>query len=168
MKIKICFLFCFILFAFNASAQQNDIMPQSEIYEWPKDDAVKKKLDTWQDKKFGMIIHWGIYAVPGIIESWSICSEDWIGRDSTIKYEDYKKWYWGLSEKFNPTKFNPEQWAKAGKSAGMKYLVFTTKHHDGFAMFDTKESDYSIAKGPFATNARKDVAKYVLDRKSVV
>ncbi|WP_029276089.1 alpha-L-fucosidase [Pedobacter borealis] len=163
MKIKIYFFFCFVLIALNTFAQQNDIMPQSEIYEWPKDDAVKKKLDTWQDKKFGMIIHWGLYAVPGIIESWSICSEDWIDRDSTIKYEDYKKWYWGLNEKFNPTKFNPEQWAKAGKSAGMKYLVFTTKHHDGFAMFDTKQSDFSIAKGPFSTNAKKDVAKYVFD-----
>ncbi|WP_344852956.1 alpha-L-fucosidase [Pedobacter jeongneungensis] len=163
MKIKIYFLFCLTLFTLHSSAQQNDIMPQSEIYEWPKDAAVKQKLETWQDKKFGMIIHWGLYAVPGIIESWSICSEDWIERDSTIKYEDYKKWYWGQSEKFNPTKFNPEQWAKAGKDAGMKYLVFTTKHHDGFAMFDTKQSDFSIAKGPFSTNAKKDVVKYVFD-----
>jgi alpha-L-fucosidase len=163
MKIKIYFLFCLMLFVYRSSAQQNDIMPQSEIYEWPKDAAVKQKLETWQDKKFGMIIHWGLYAVPGIIESWSICSEDWIERDSTIKYEDYKKWYWGQSEKFNPTKFNPEQWAKAGKDAGMKYLVFTTKHHDGFAMFDTKQSDFSIAKGPFSANAKKDVAKYVFD-----
>jgi len=153
-------LICSINIAF---AQRNDILKESTKYEWPKDEAVKKKLEHWQDKKFGMIIHWGIYAVPGIIESWSICSEDWIERDSTMKYDDYKKWYWGLSEKFNPTAFNPEQWAKAGKDAGMKYLVFTTKHHDGFAMFDTKESDYSIAKGPFANNPKKDVAKYVFD-----
>ncbi|WP_145860117.1 alpha-L-fucosidase [Pedobacter suwonensis] len=163
MKLKNYIIFCLLLFAFTAFAQQNDIMPQSEIYEWPKDAAVKQKLEHWQDKKFGMIIHWGIYAVPGIIESWSICSEDWIERDSTMKYDDYKKWYWGLSEKFNPTAFNPEQWAKAGKDAGMKYLVFTTKHHDGFAMFDTKESNYSIAKGPFANNPKKDVARYVFD-----
>jgi len=146
-----------------AFAQRNDILKESTNYEWPTDPTVKQKLDTWQDKKFGMIIHWGLYAVPGIIESWSICSEDWIDRDSTIKYDDYKKWYWGLNGKFNPTKFNPDQWAKAGKSAGMKYLVFTTKHHDGFAMFDTKQSDFSIAKGPFSTNAKKDVAKYVFD-----
>ena len=110
-----------------------------------------------------MIVHWGLYAVPGIIESWSICSEDWIERDSTISYEAYKKWYWDFSKQFNPTKFDPEQWAKAGKDAGMKYLVFTTKHHDGFAMFDTKQSDFSIAKGPFANNPKADVAKYVFD-----
>ncbi|WP_428982696.1 alpha-L-fucosidase [Pedobacter rhodius] len=138
-------------------------MPQSTHYEAPTDPLVKQKLDNWQDKKFGMIIHWGLYAVPGIIESWSICSEDWIERDTTISYEDYKKWYWDFSKQFNPTKFNPEQWAKAGKNAGMKYLVFTTKHHDGFAMFDTKQSDFSIAKGPFANNPKADVAKYVFD-----
>jgi alpha-L-fucosidase len=162
MKIP-SLLIAFISCVNIAFAQRNDILKESTKYEWPKDEAVKKKLEHWQDQKFGMIIHWGLYAVPGIIESWSICSEDWIERDSTIKYDDYKKWYWGLSEKFNPTEFNPGQWAKAGKDAGMKYLVFTTKHHDGFAMFDTKESDYSIAKGPFANNPKKDVAKYVFD-----
>ncbi|MCZ4245559.1 alpha-L-fucosidase [Pedobacter punctiformis] len=144
-------------------AQQNGIHQQSTKYEWPSDPLVKEKLNNWQDKKFGMIIHWGLYSVPGIMESWNLCSEDWIDRDSTIAYEDYKKWYWGLSKDFNPVKFNPEQWAKAGKDAGMKYLVFTTKHHDGFAMFDTKESDFSIAKGPFANNPKADVAKYVFD-----
>ena len=144
-------------------AQRNDIVQQSTTYEWPKDPLVKEKLETWQDKKFGMIIHWGLYAVPGIIESWTLCSEDWIERDSTISYDDYKKWYWDFSKQFNPTKFNPEQWSAAGKRAGMKYLVFTTKHHDGFAMFDTKQSDFSIAKGPFASNPKADVAKYVFD-----
>ncbi|RNL51107.1 alpha-L-fucosidase [Pedobacter jejuensis] len=163
MKVKILIFFFAVLFFNSVNAQQNDIMPQSTHYEAPTDPLVKQKLDNWQDKKFGMIIHWGLYAVPGIIESWSICSEDWIERDTTISYDDYKKWYWDFSKQFNPTKFNPEQWAKAGKSAGMKYLVFTTKHHDGFAMFDTKESDFSIAKGPFANNAKADVAKYVFD-----
>ncbi|WP_412465921.1 alpha-L-fucosidase [Pedobacter sp. KLB.chiD] len=162
MKIP-SLLIAFICCINVAFAQRNDILKESTKYEWPEDPLVKEKLEHWQDQKFGMIIHWGIYAVPGIIESWSICSEDWIERDSTIKYDDYKKWYWGLNEKFNPTQFNPEQWAKAGKDAGMKYLVFTTKHHDGFAMFDTKESDYSIAKGPFANNPKKDVAKYVFE-----
>lgn len=147
----------------NISNAQNAEHPQSETYQWPSDPKVKQKLESWQDKKFGMIIHWGIYAVPGIVESWSICSEDWIGRDSTIAYEDYKKWYWDQSKQFNPVQFNPEEWARAGKAAGMKYLVFTTKHHDGFAMFDTKQSDFSIARGPFANNPKKDVAFHVFD-----
>ncbi|WP_374165094.1 alpha-L-fucosidase [Arcticibacter sp. MXS-1] len=152
----------FFVFCLGARSQQN-VHPQSSTYEWPSDPAVKQKLDKWQDQKFGMIIHWGVYAVPGMIESWALCSEDWIERDSTQSYDDFKKWYWGLSQKFNPVKFNPEQWAKAGKDAGMKYLVFTTKHHDGFCMFDTRQTDFSIAKGPFKGNPRADVAKYVFD-----
>jgi alpha-L-fucosidase len=142
---------------------QNGVHQQSTTYEWPTDQSVKAKLDTWQDQKFGMLIHWGLYAVPGIIESWELCSENWIERDSTIAYEDYKKWYWGLSKQFNPVKFNPEQWAQAGKDAGMKYMIFTTKHHDGFSMFDTKQSDFNIASGPFKGNPKADVAKYVFD-----
>ena len=142
---------------------QHDARQDTVHYAWPSDPLVKQKLDQWQDLKFGMIIHWGLYAVPGIIESWALCSEDWIERDSTISYDDFKKWYWGLKKDFNPVKFNPEQWAKAGKDAGMRYLVFTTKHHDGFCMFDTRQTDFKISDGPFKTNPRADVAKYVFE-----
>ncbi len=142
---------------------QNTLHPTSSDYQYPQDPLVAANLENWRDQKFGMIIHWGIYAVPGIIESWSICNEDWIDRDSTVRYDDYKRWYFGQSEKFNPVKFNPEQWAKAAKDAGMKYLVFTTKHHDGFSMFDTKYTDYKISTGPFKSNPRSNVTKYVFD-----
>lgn len=162
MNKPILLIAIILLLKMNAFSQPN-VHGQSTTYQWPSDPLVKNKLEKWQDQKFGMIIHWGLYAVPGIMESWNLCSEDWISRDSTIAYEDYKKWYWGLSEKFNPVNFNPEQWAKAGKSAGMKYLVFTTKHHDGFNMFDTKESDFKISNGPFKGNPKADVAKYVFD-----
>ncbi len=137
--------------------------PSSEEYQWPTDDLVNKKLNQWRDLKFGMIIHWGLYAVPGIVESWALCSENWIERDSTIAYDDFKKWYWGFSKTFNPVNFDPDQWAKAGKDAGMKYVVFTTKHHDGFCMFDTKQTDFKISAGPFRNNPKADVAKYVFD-----
>src|SRR5688500_4625517 len=102
---------------------QEAVHPQSATYEWPQDPLVRKKLDRWQDQKFGMINHWGLYAVPGMIESWALCSEDWIERDSTVSYPDFKKWYWGLQKDFNPTNFDPQQWARAGKAAGMRYLV---------------------------------------------
>ncbi len=147
----------------NAAAAQGNIHQQSTTYQWPTDPMVKEKLETWRDQKFGMIIHWGLYAVPGIIESWALCSEDWIERDSTMAYDDFKKWYWGLSKQFNPTQFNPEQWAQAAKDAGMRYLVFTTKHHDGFNMFDTKQTDFKITNGPFASNPRANVAKYIFE-----
>ncbi|WP_069658304.1 alpha-L-fucosidase [Arcticibacter eurypsychrophilus] len=160
--LKLFLLLCALFVGQSLFAQQG-VHQQSTTYEWPSDPQVKQKLDKWQDQKFGMIIHWGLYAVAGSIESWELCSEDWIERDSTIAYEDFKKSYWGLSKKFNPVKFNPEQWAQAGKDAGMKYLVFTTKHHDGFCMFNTKETDFNIAQGPFKDNPRADVAKYVFD-----
>lgn len=160
-RIVFSFLFGCVL-TILAEAQQN-IHPQSSSYEWPNDPLVRSKLNRWQDLKFGMIIHWGLYAVPGIIESWALCSEDWIERDSTIAYEDFKKWYWGLKKDFNPVNFNPDQWAKVGKDAGMRYLVFTTKHHDGFSMFDTKETDFKISDGPFKNNPKADVAKHIFD-----
>lgn len=146
------------VFAFNAKAQY--VHERSDQYTPPEDSLVVRKLHHWQDQKFGMLIHWGLYSVAGIVESWSICSEEanWIPRDSTIAYEDYKKWYWGLKDSFNPTRFNPEQWAQAAKAAGMRYAIFTTKHHDGFNMFNTAYSDFSISKGPFKTNPRADRA----------
>lgn len=156
--------FCFLFLAeANYVFSQGNIHPQSAKYEWPTDTQVREKLDKWQDQKFGMIIHWGLYAVPGIIESWALCSEDWIDRDSTISYNDFKTWYWGLKKDFNPVNFDPDSWAKAGKEAGMRYVVFTTKHHDGFNMFDTKQTNFKISDGPFKSNPKSDVAKYVFD-----
>ena len=107
----------FLAFAFNMKAQY--VHERSDQYTPPEDSLVIQKLHHWQDQKFGMLIHWGLYSVAGIVESWSICSEeaDWIPRDSTMAYEDYKKWYWGLKDSFNPTRFDPEQWAQAAKSA---------------------------------------------------
>lgn len=147
------------------AADANPDLDLSAQYTPPREADVRAHLDQWQDLKFGMIIHWGLYAVPGIVESWSICSEDedWIPRDSTMDYNAYKQWYWNLNKEFNPRQFDPDQWAASAKNAGMKYVVFTTKHHDGFAMYDTKYSDFSIAKGPFADHPKADVAKYVFD-----
>lgn len=149
----------------GVSAQEDAnsfVHEQSDGYEWPTDSAVLKKLDQWQDLKFGVLFHWGVYSVPGICESWPLCSEDWITRPID-SYVDYKKWYWRQSENFNPTKFDPEQWADIMEDAGMKYMIFTTKHHDGFCMYDSKYTDYSIAKGPFRNNPKKDVARHVFD-----
>ena len=109
---KSFFFIVAVLFAGGVFAQdREDVVKQADGYQWPTDEAVLQKLDRWQDLKFGVLMHWGIYSVPGIIESWSICNEDWIRRPEGSVYEDYKKWYFGLSDEFNPVKFNPEQWA---------------------------------------------------------
>ncbi len=123
---------------------------------------VRKKLEKWRDLKFGLLMHWGTYSQWGIVESWSLCSEDepWCKR----KMEDYcayKKAYEGLKKTFDPVDFDPARWARAAKAAGMKYLVFTTKHHDGFCMFDTKLTDYKVTSPecPFSKDPRADITK---------
>ena len=164
-KTLFCLLFAFLVSGLLFAQQREVVRKQADGYEWPTDPAVLQKLDQWQDLKFGVLMHWGVYATQGMVESWAICSEDWEWnrRPEGSTYEDYKKWYWDLSKAFNPVNFNPEQWADVFTKAGMKYMIFTTKHHDGFCMFDTEYTDFSIAKGPFASNPRKDVAKYVFD-----
>ena len=161
---KVFIALCALLAGSLALAQdRGDIVKQADGYEWPTDPAVLQKLDQWQDLKFGVLMHWGVYATQGMVESWAICNEEWIRRPEGSVYEDYKKWYWDLSKEFNPVKFNPDQWADVFSKAGMKYMIFTTKHHDGFCMFDSQYTDFSIAKGPFANNPKRDVAKYVFD-----
>lgn len=129
----------------NESVKRGDIVEQDNGYEWPTDSLVLDKLRTWQDQKFGILLHWGLYSVPGIVESWSICDENWIQRDTTMTYDQYKQWYWGLANAFNPTRFDPDQWARLTEEAGMRYMIFTTKHHDGFCLFDSHETDFNVA-----------------------
>jgi len=163
-RIAVVFLLLIYLgLSVRLFGQGDNLHHRSSIYEAPKDPLVVEKLEQWKDLKFGMIIHWGVYAVPGMIESWALCSEDWINRDSTIAYNEFKKWYWGLKDEFNPVDFDPEQWAEAAEAAGMKYMVFTTKHHDGFNMFDTQQTDYKITDGPFKDHPKANVAKHVFE-----
>jgi len=129
--------------------------------------VIQKRLEQWQDLKFGLLMHWGPYSQWGIVESWSICPEDegWCVPDTVKDYFKYKTRYENLGKTFNPVKFDPGKWAKAAKEAGMKYVVFTTKHHDGFCMFDSKYTDYKITGKdcPFHTNPKADVTKAIFD-----
>lgn len=149
----------------QAQEAQSFVHQQSntEDYVWPTDPQVLTKLKHWQDQKFGVLMHWGLYSVPGIVESWSICSEDWIVRERKPTYEEDKAWYWSQKDSLNPVNFAPSKWADVMKKAGMKYMIFTTKHHDGFCMFDTKYTDFSIAHGPFGKDPRHNIAKEVFN-----
>ena len=137
--------------------------PHEQAYFPPADKTVQKKLESWQDMKFGLLMHWGPYSIWGVVESWSICpeDEDWCRRKGPMAYDYfvYKKAYEGLQHIFNPVDFNPAKWAEAAKGAGMKYMVFTTKHHDGFCMFDTYTTDYKITSSntPFSKNSKSDI-----------
>lgn len=164
--MKKIYLLLFVLINITCYAQQHN---QSDTYIKPTDSLVLKKLDAWQDIKFGLLMHWGTYSQWGIVESWSICPEDegWTQRRGPYAkdYFGYKQAYENLQTTFNPVQFNPDKWAAAAKDAGMKYVVFTTKHHDGFCMFDTKETDYKItsSKTPFSSNAKSNVTKEIFD-----
>lgn len=113
----------------NVNAQdkneQSFVHEQSEAsdYVWPEDHQVLQNLKHWQDQKFGVLMHWGLYSKAGIVESWSICSEDWIRRERFNDYEKDKQWYWSLKDSLNPIKFNPDLWADVMKKAGMKYMI---------------------------------------------
>jgi alpha-L-fucosidase len=161
--------FLSLAIAFNAIVGFAQEHNQSDTYVKPTDSLVLQKLDVWQDIKFGLLMHWGTYSQWGIVESWSICPEDegWTQRRGpyAANYFDYVKAYENLQTTFNPVQFNPDKWAAAAKDAGMKYVVFTTKHHDGFCMFDTKQTDYKItsSKTPFSTNPRSNVTKEIFD-----
>lgn len=162
-KARICTLVLLtICCSLNLSAQHKEYHPDP-------DPAIQKRLEEWQDLKFGLMMHWGAYSQWGIDASWSICPEDlgWItgGRKKGVadNYYDYVRAYEHLKTTFNPVKFNPEKWAAAAKEAGMKYMVFTTKHHDGFCMFDSKYTDYKVTDKDcaYSTNPRSNVTKEI-------
>lgn len=139
---------------------------QEERYVPETDPLVLQKLEAWQDLKFGLLMHWGPYSQWGIVESWSICPEDegWCRR-SLEDYYEYVKKYEGLKKTFNPVKFDPSLWARAAKEAGMRYVIFTTKHHDGFCMFDTRYTDYKVTdpECPFSSNPRANITREIFD-----
>jgi alpha-L-fucosidase len=145
--MKYCFLFLvFCQISIGASAQQK-IDP----------DSIRSKMQWFEDAKLGIFIHWGIYAVNGIDESWSFYNKK-------ISWTDYMKQMKG----FTASAYDPANWAAVIKSSGAKYAVITTKHHDGVALWDTKEKhfdvvDNSAAKrdliAPFYTELRKQGIK---------
>jgi len=141
----------------------------------PGDDEkiLQRRLEWFQDLRFGLFVHWGVYSQWGCIESWPLVEVDkwarpddlkaWVERGKDIRR--FRRDYRQLHTTFNPRKFDPSVWAALAKRAGMKYVVFTTKHHDGFCMFDTKTTDYRVTGGdcPFAASPRANVAKAVFD-----
>ena len=104
--------------------------------------------EWFQDAKFGMFIHWGVYS--------TLARGEWVMENEKIPYQTYEK----LPAFFDPEEFDPAAWVKLAKDAGMKYITITSKHHDGFAMFDSKVSDYDIMD---RTRYKKDVLKMLAD-----
>ncbi|WP_311531002.1 alpha-L-fucosidase [uncultured Anaerococcus sp.] len=106
-------------------------------------DKINKRTEWFRESRFGMFIHWGLYSIPG--------RGEWVRSHESIELDEYNKFL----EQFNPVDYNPKKWAKAAKEAGMKYMVLTAKHHDGFCLFDSKYTDYKSTNTP----AKRDLVK---------
>lgn len=142
-------------------------------YVMPEDPVILDRLEWFKDQKLGIMMHWGIYSQMGILESWALSDEDSVwSRKGVVDWMDwdkdgdkFKAEYIGLNKSFNPVRFQPENWAKMAAANGFKYLIFTTKHHDGFCMFDSKYSDYKVTAPdcPFSKNPKANIVKHVFD-----
>ncbi|MBN1911026.1 MAG: alpha-L-fucosidase, partial [Pirellulales bacterium] len=119
------------------------------------DELVKAAdMDWWRDARFGMFIHWGVYAVPaGVYHDKQIPGiGEWIMHKAKIPSAEYKTY----AKDFNPVKYDPDEWVRLAKEAGMKYIVITSKHHDGFALYDSKVTDWDVVD---ATSYGKDLLR---------
>ena len=124
----------------------------------PPDPAREKRLEWFRDAKYGLFIHWGLYAIPA--GQWngkrSPGLGEWVMFRSRVPVKEYEQ----LASRFNPVKFNADEWVKLAKDAGMKYIVITSKHHDGFALFKSKASPYNVVD---ATPFKRDILKELAD-----
>ena len=112
------------------------------------------RMQWWREARFGMFIHWGVYSVPaGSYQGKAVGGiGEWIMFNGRIPVAEYRR----FATQFNPVKYNPDEWVRLAKAAGMQYIVITSKHHDGFALFDSKASDWNVVK---ATPYGKDLLK---------
>jgi alpha-L-fucosidase len=124
----------------------------------PPDPAREKRIAWWREARFGMFIHWGLYAIPaGEWKGQAIPGiGEWIMNRAKIPVREYEL----LARQFNPVKFNADEWVKLAKAAGQKYIVITSKHHDGFAMYHSRVSRYNIVDAtPFGRDVTKELAE---------
>ncbi len=124
----------------------------------PRDEARERRLAWFREAKFGMFVHWGLYAIPaGIWKGKEVPGlGEWIMFRARIPVKEYAQ----LAKQFNPTRFNANEWVQIARSAGMRYFVITAKHHDGFAMYDSRVTDYDIVDAtPFGRDPMKELAE---------
>lgn len=132
LKLKVIIL-CITMLSGAAMAQLPKETPEQK----------EARMRWWTEARFGMFIHWGLYALPA--------RHEWVKKRERITNEDYQKYF----EMFNPDLYNPREWARMARQAGMKYAVITSKHHEGFCLFDSKYTDYKASNTP----ARRDLLK---------
>ncbi|WP_268225074.1 alpha-L-fucosidase [Sinomicrobium oceani] len=127
----------------TANTTTEKVVPEKSVnYLEESEKDFDERMAWWRDARFGMFIHWGAYAVPaGRYQGKEVASVgEWIMQNAKIPIEEYEEY----ARKFNPTSFDAEKWVATAKDAGMKYMVITSKHHDGFCLWDSEVTDYDI------------------------
>ena len=132
---KIIYLVLLHLMSVQLSAQINQETKSEKL----------ERMQWWTEARFGMFIHWGLYALPA--------RHEWVMSNENMSKKTYEKY----ANYFNPDLYDPTEWAQLAKKAGMKYVVFTAKHHDGFSMYDSKYTDYKVTNTPFGRDAMKEL-----------
>ena len=111
-------------------------------------------MTWWREARFGLFIHWGLYAIPAGEWNGVTTYAEWIRTNARIPLETYDQ----FADQFNPAKFDAQKWVQTAKDAGMKYIVITSKHHDGFCLFDSKYTDFDVMSTPFKRDIMKELA----------
>ena len=111
-------------------------------------------MSWWREARFGLFIHWGLYAIPAGEWNGKTAHGEWIRTNAEIPIDVYDRFI----GQFNPVKFDADKWVQMAKNAGMKYIVITSKHHDGFALFDSKYTDFDVMSTPFKRDIMDELA----------
>lgn len=140
----------------------------AETYVCPTDPAVLQQLEWFRDQKLALMMHFGLYCQPGMVASWALSDKDSDWSRHQVNWTDgetFKKQYFSLNRSFNPVRFQPEEWAQMAEDCGFRYLLLTTKHHDGFCLWDTKYTDYKTTAEdcPFHEHKNADIVKSMFD-----
>ncbi|MDZ7312885.1 MAG: alpha-L-fucosidase, partial [candidate division KSB1 bacterium] len=148
MKNKMASAFILLMFFLGMLWRSSSAQPETPA----QHDA---RMQWWREARFGMFIHWGLYAIPAGEWKGNTNHAEWIRTTAQIPLDQYDKFV----QQFNPVKFNAEEWVRLAKDAGMKYIVITSKHHDGFCLFDSKQTDFDVMSTPFKRDILKELSE---------
>jgi alpha-L-fucosidase len=147
MRLLFSLFFAFICVAQPQPPQQKDYLQETKA-------QYEARMKWWSEARFGMFIHWGLYSIPAGEWKGSTNHAEWIRTTAQIPITEYDKFV----GQFNPVKFNAAEWVRMAKNAGMKYITITSKHHDGFCLFDSKFTDFDVMSTPFKRDIMKELA----------
>src|SRR5512135_1765314 len=117
-------------------------------------EARDARMAWFREARFGLFIHWGVYSVPAGEWKGNTGYGEWFLEETKMPVSEYEK----FARQFNPVKFDAKEWVRIAKDAGMKYIVITSKHHDGFCLWDSKVSNYTIMSTPFKRDILKELS----------